>query len=359
MKRERATREVAPLANDQQPKSQRHENRRPPRDPSMRRWRDAGRGAPRCCRRTSRWSRRSTMVSRVKATPSCAICQGTWPRGPSTNCGRNARKNRMTLGLMALATSPLKKSLPGVSVGVPPARGVPYGAGRADGLDAQPDQIEAAGDLQPGEGERRGGDQRADADRGKQRVIEAAERAAESEGDARLASPCHAEAQDHQVVRPGRERDEHRCGEEGGELRQREQGIHGGIVPHTFNAHPVHTRSTGIAAAPTLPGNGIRCCPQPSPPTCLARHRYNCSGCLRRETSRNGRPGGETGRHKGLKIPRRRIGMPVRLRPRAPAACAPTGTFAHSALDFPTQAGVQVYFESMLANCAARRQCWP
>jgi len=31
---------------------------RPPRDPAMRRWRDVGRGARRCCRQTSRWRRR-------------------------------------------------------------------------------------------------------------------------------------------------------------------------------------------------------------------------------------------------------------------------------------------------------------
>ena len=166
----------------------------------------------------------------------------------------------MTLGLIALATRPLTKSLPRVSAGAFAGLRRAEGARVADRLDAEPDQVEAAGDLQRGEGRRRRGDQRADAEGGKQRVVEASQRAAEAEGDALRAAARHADAQHHQVVGSGRERDEDGGGEERRDLRQREQGVHGGIVPQRVHCprRPLRIPQCRAPSASSLPAAARR-----------------------------------------------------------------------------------------------------
>ncbi|KAI1693890.1 hypothetical protein Ddc_22486 [Ditylenchus destructor] len=91
-------------------------------------------------------------------------------------------------------------------------------AAAAQGLDAQPDQVETAGDLERGEGHGRCGDQRAHTDGGEHRVAQAAQRATQTEGHAVTAALADTHAQHHQVVRTGRGGDEQRGQQEAEEL---------------------------------------------------------------------------------------------------------------------------------------------
>lgn len=97
-------------------------------------------------------------------------------------------------------------------------------AGMAPGLDAEPQQVEAAARLEQREGERRRGEQRADPEHGERRVAQAADRAAETEGDAVTAAARHPDAEYHQVVGAGSEGDQEGGEQEGAELFRAEHG---------------------------------------------------------------------------------------------------------------------------------------
>ena len=91
-------------------------------------------------------------------------------------------------------------------------------------------QVEAAEDPECGESGRRRGDQRADAESCENGVTEAAGRAPETERHAAPAAPRGTDRQDHQVVGPGRERDQYGGREKASELFRRKQ-LHFEIVP--------------------------------------------------------------------------------------------------------------------------------
>jgi len=48
----------------------------------------------------------TAMVWAAKTAPRASICSSSGPLAGCTNCGRNARKNKATLGLIALAMNP-------------------------------------------------------------------------------------------------------------------------------------------------------------------------------------------------------------------------------------------------------------
>ena len=80
----------------------------------------------------------------------------------------------------------------------------------AQRLNAQPDQIPAAAQFQCAKSGRGRGNQRADAERRQQRMAQAPQRAAQAECRALRPPARHAQADDHQVIRPGRKRNQHR-----------------------------------------------------------------------------------------------------------------------------------------------------
>jgi hypothetical protein len=88
----------------------------------------------------------------------------------------------------------------------------------ADSLRAQPNQIKPAGQLQRSECRGGGGDQGADAERCQHRVIDAPQRAANTENHPCSPASGHAEAEHHQVVRARGQGDEHGGAQEAGEL---------------------------------------------------------------------------------------------------------------------------------------------
>ena len=98
----------------------------------------------------------------IKVTPSSATCE-TWSWLMSMNCGMNAPKNTSTLGLLSSTKNPCRKNPPrgggGGSSALTPS------TGRADQLDAEPDQIGRAGKPHPVEPIAHGRHQRGQPDR--------------------------------------------------------------------------------------------------------------------------------------------------------------------------------------------------
>ena len=152
------------------------------------------RAAHRGCRSRARARRRRGRGRRAGARRS--------RRSGSTNCGKNARKKSAVFGLRMFTTAPCRNSFP---VGAARISGSPGSTRGHERPDAEKDQVGGARVLDDVERDRRGHDQRGQADRGGGDVDERAEVDAEHRHEPRRPALLDAAGDDVEHRRSGHE----------------------------------------------------------------------------------------------------------------------------------------------------------